>query len=314
MLFDEKIENFEKIEYAEELILPMYFHKIIEPITLEEIHNFNYYLLNSFGEEGKEIRTIISQFNNLAEMPIEIICKYWMRIYTLEKGKFYTILNNGLKEKKFKLFLPYIKMMYEGIKKKVFNSAINQKLYSGGFIYNIELEKLRKNLNENAKVIYYFKSFKSFSKNLEKAKKFIKPPRQDTTSLLFILENYNNNIEGVSNADIKEFSKFPGEEEVLFFPFSSFEVEKIDNGNEEQKNYIKITLKYLGNNIPNIKYNIFRDLPKNQFGKDITEMGLIKYKFNKFYEVEKEINIGLIAATCLLVFEEIYYCYQLEIF
>ena len=275
MLFDEKIENFEKIEYAEELILPMYFHKIIEPITLEEIHNFNYYLLNSFGEEGKEIRTIISQFNNLAEMPIEIICKYWMRIYTLEKGKFYTILNNGLKEKKFKLFLPYIKMMYEGIKKKVFNSAINQKLYSGGFIYNIELEKLRKNLNENAKVIYYFKSFKSFSKNLEKAKKFIKPPRQDTTSLLFILENYNNNIEGVSNADIKEFSKFPKEEEVLFFPFSSFEVEKIDNGNEEQKNYIKITLKYLGNNIPNIKYNIFRDLPKNQFGKDIIEMGLI---------------------------------------
>ena len=118
MLFDEKIENFEKIEYAEELILPMYFHKIIEPITLEEIHNFNYYLLNSFGEEGKEIRTIISQFNNLAEMPIEIICKYWMRIYTLEKGKFYTILNNGLKEKKFKLFLPYIKMMYEGIKKR----------------------------------------------------------------------------------------------------------------------------------------------------------------------------------------------------
>ena len=304
MLFDEKIENFEKIEYAEELILPMYFHKIIEPITLEEIHNFNYYLLNSFGEEGKEIRTIISQFNNLAEMPIEIICKYWMRIYTLEKGKFYTILNNGLKEKKFKLFLPYIKMMYEGIKKKVFNSAINQKLYSGGFIYNIELEKLRKNLNENAKVIYYFKSFKSFSKNLEKAKKFIKPPRQDTTSLLFILENYNNNIEGVSNADIKEFSKFPGEEEVLFFPFSSFEVEKIDNGSEEQKNYIKITLKYLGNNIPNIKYNIFRDLPKNQFGKDITEMGLIKYKFNKFYEVEKEINIGLIAATCLVVFEK----------
>ena len=56
---------------------------------------------------------------NLAEMPIEIICKYWMRIYTLEKGKFYTILNNGLKEKKFKLFLPYIKMMYEGIKKGI---------------------------------------------------------------------------------------------------------------------------------------------------------------------------------------------------
>ena len=81
MLFDEKVENFEKIEYVEELILPMYFHKITEPITLEEIHNFNYYLLNSFGEEGKEIKIIISQFNNLAEMPIEIMCKYWEFIY-----------------------------------------------------------------------------------------------------------------------------------------------------------------------------------------------------------------------------------------
>ena len=286
----------------EELILPMYYYKIIEPLSLEEIHNFNYYLLNSFGEEGKEIKKIISQFNNLAEMPIEIMCKYWMRIYTLEKGKFYAILNNGLKQKKFKLFLPYIKMMYEGIKRKVFNSIINQKLYSGGFILNSELEKLRNNLNANEKVIYYFKSFQSFSKDPKQAKRFIKSSRQDTTSLLFTLENYNNNIEGVSNADINEFSIFH-EEEVLFFPFSSFEVEKIDNVNDGQKNYVNVTLKYLGKDIPNIKYNIFRDLPKNQFGKDITEMGLIKYKFCKFYEVEKEINIGR-NATCLLIFEK----------
>lgn len=99
MLFDEKIEKFEKTEYLEELI------KIIEPLSLEEIHIFNYYLSNSFGKEGEEIKAIINQFNNIAEMPIEIMCKYWMRIYTLEKGKFYTILNNGLKEKKYKLFL-----------------------------------------------------------------------------------------------------------------------------------------------------------------------------------------------------------------
>ena len=65
MFYDENADKFENIEYLEELILPMYFHKIIEPITLEEIHNFNYYLLNSFGEEGSQIKQIISQFENI---------------------------------------------------------------------------------------------------------------------------------------------------------------------------------------------------------------------------------------------------------
>ena len=40
----------------------------------------------------------ISQFENIAEMPVEIICKYWANAYTLEKGKFYSVLNIGLKK------------------------------------------------------------------------------------------------------------------------------------------------------------------------------------------------------------------------
>jgi hypothetical protein len=42
----------------------------------------------------------------------------------------------------------------------------------------------------------------------------------------------NNNIEDefISNSDIKEFSRFKTKEEVLFFPFSSFEVLKTENG------------------------------------------------------------------------------------
>ena len=111
--YDKKMECFEKIENYEELILPIYFHKLIETITIEEIHNFNYYLC-SF----EEARKLISQLENIPEMPVEIICKYWAKIYTLEKGKFYAVLNHGLREKKFKLFLPFVKMMYEGVKKR----------------------------------------------------------------------------------------------------------------------------------------------------------------------------------------------------
>ena len=147
--YDENIDNFEKIRNFEELILPIYFHRSIAPITFEEIHNFNYYLLTSFGKENEKIKDIISQFENIPEMTNEIICKYWAYVYTLEKGKFYQVLNSGLRKKKYKLFLPFIKMMYEGIKNSVFPTINNEKLYSGGIISNNELEKLRKNLENN---------------------------------------------------------------------------------------------------------------------------------------------------------------------
>ena len=77
-------------------------------------------------------------------MPIEIICKYWAYIYTLEgKKKFYYILNAGLRSENYKLLLPFIKMMYEGIKRKVFKTVKNEKLYSGGIISNKELQKIK---------------------------------------------------------------------------------------------------------------------------------------------------------------------------
>ena len=307
--YDEKMDAFIEIENFEELILPLYFHKIIEPLTIEEIHNFNYYLSTSYNET----KNLISQFENIAEMPIEIVCKYWARIYTLNKGKFYANLNNGLREKKFKLFLPFIKMMYEGIKKKVFKSITNVKLYSGGFISNLELKTLRDNLDDNSnnikeipKMIYYFKTFRSFSKYEKRAKKFMenakKNKNEDATLLMFIISESNIEEEFVSNAYIAEYSNYPNEEEVLFFPFSSFEIEKI----EDEDDHVNIYLKYLGKYRPYIeekKVNIFRDIPINLFGKDITEMGLIKYRFIKFWEVEKQISLNK-NATCILALKD----------
>ena len=146
MLYDIYYDYFEKIENYEDLILPIYYQRLIEPISFEEIHNFNYYLMNSFGEEMKKK---ISQFENIAKMPVEIICKYWANAYTLEKGKFYSVLNIGLKKNNFKLFLPFIKMMYEGLRRKVFHPFTKECLYSGGLISNIELQNLRNNLNIN---------------------------------------------------------------------------------------------------------------------------------------------------------------------
>ena len=159
ILFNDTINNIENYENIEELILPLYFHKLIEHPILEEIHNFNYYLLSSFGKYEKDLKELISQFENMAEMPIEILCKYWIRDFILERPKFYSILNYALNNKRFKLFLPFIKMTYEGFEKKVFDLTIKEGLFSGGGIFNLELEGMKNILTCQKKVFYYSKSF-----------------------------------------------------------------------------------------------------------------------------------------------------------
>ena len=308
--------GFEKIENYEQLILPLFFHKLVEPITIEEIHSFNYYLSTFKGD----IKNTIKQLDNNADMPNVIISKYWANIYTSDNNDnilFFLTLNIGLKKKRFTLFLPFIKMMYEAVKNKYFRPVVNESLYSGGTISYKELYELENNLNDNInnkdlpKVIYYFKSFKSFSKNEQKAKEFIENT-QKTTGLLFVLEKYKETIEGeyISNAYIKDYSLYDHEEEVLFFPFSSFEIEKIEK--RENVNYVTIYLKYLGKYRPYIEErktqkNIFNDIPTSQFGRDIAESGLVKYKFCKFWEIKKEIKLyssQKLNATCLLCFEK----------
>ena len=69
---------------------------------------------------------------------------------------FYPILNAGLRDKNYKIFLPFIKMMYEGIKRKVFKTVKNEKLYSGGIISNKELQKIKLHfLDDILKILQY---------------------------------------------------------------------------------------------------------------------------------------------------------------
>jgi hypothetical protein len=105
---------------------------------------------------------------------------------------------------------------------------------------------------------------------------------------------------------MKEFSFYGGEEEVLFFPFSSFEVVKTEDVITDIKKYVIIYLKYLGRYKKYIEEKkstetMLRDVPISQFGRDITEIGLINYKFSKYWEVEKQICTNSGNANSLIV-------------
>lgn len=62
----------------------------------------------------------------------------------------------------------------------------------------------------------------------------------------------------IPNVNLKEYS-FSGEDEVLFLPYSGFEVLKIEKKLKNDKEYYHITLNYLG------KYeNIISEIDKNK--------------------------------------------------
>ena len=85
--------------------------------------------------------------------------------------------------------------------------------------------------------------------------------------------------------------KFSKEEEVLFSPFSSFEVTKI---NREFNDHVEITLEYLGKYRKNININpqnILQFFQASEFGKEIFELELINYKRKYSWNIEKEIYI-----------------------
>lgn len=317
----EKEEIFEKIEKNEQILPHIYYQQLLEPLTKEEIHNFNQYLINSYGMEE-----FIGQLEDVPQMPNEVICKYWIRAYTLDTN-FNKIMRHKLQKKKGKFFCPFIKMIYEGIENKSLTPKYDIVLYKSSMISSYELQRLEKCLNEKneisfPKIFLYFRSFQTFSLSRNQALDFMNKSTllKNHIKVLFLVQpfkfiklsanilnqeiNKMANYKLISNAYIRDFSKFPNEEKVEFFPFSSFEVTKI---NKNSSDYVEITLEYLGKYRQNMNVNPKKVLPLFQaceFGKEIMELGLINYKKKYYWNVDKKIHIKDGNVSSVLYFEK----------
>ena len=246
--------TFSIVKEYKDLIIPGIYGKIElenNKINQEEVINFNYFLVKNFYSD--DLKKLLYPFIKLKEVPFELISKIYARIYTFESGNFYRVLNQKLMKCEGELYETFIQMMYKGIEIKSFQSKFNQDLYRGSFLSIEELNNLEKinyeiNKRENDVPcgLVFSQTFLSFSKNQKRAEGF-------ASNVLFKIENLNvSSIEDSmsSNADINEFSIFSSEEEVLFFPFSSFVVKKIEDYEIDtitsKKTVKKITLEYLG--------------------------------------------------------------------
>ena len=303
--------TFEQIKTKEQLVLPLFFKSLIDALPNEAIEKYTISLYDNYAKNNNKVKELLSPIKYIKDIPIEILSKYYARLYTIE-SEFYEKINKDLGLNKYDNYLRFIKILYEGVKFKSLPLSKEKILYRGAKISNDEIIKIKENMNKKIEglpsSIVFSKSFLSFSKDESRAKYFFKKGNinNDISRVLFVLEknveiDYNLSTHG----DISKLSVYPNENEVLFFPFSTFEIKSIKEiyiGNE--KGY-EIKLLYLDKYLDDIEQdkNVIKNvnkLPDSKFKEQLSKTGLIKKEkiekldtqtvYNSYKNYEKEIN------------------------
>ena len=304
--------SFEYVNASNDLILPLTFMEFMEIPNKFEIIDFNQFLLDKYSNKN-EMKELIEQLLLDTKIPLQILVKYWARAYTLQTP-FYGEMNFTLEKKASHEFDIFIRILYYGLKNKILEPYINKELYRGALIKQKEIDYIEqslKNKKENLPgCICYNKAFLSSSVDERVAKKFLfrKKPNSNELRVLYIFTKSKNlDKENATNSDIQQFSFFKGEKEILFFPYSCFEITKINQKKEGDKNYLEVYLSYLGEYKSVI--NKLDKIPENGFTKEICSSETLdklemnkeenkkKFDFNLDRYIPKELKQSYIVAT-----------------
>ena len=253
---------FQYVDDRHQLMFPYLYHNIMSQIKVDynSIKNFNFYLLENYGKYER-IKELLEILYFCEDVPHDIVAKYWGKIYTLETSFYYNI-NWALMQLKNQDYNTYIQVFYSGFKDLSYKD--DKPLYRGAKISTEEFNKLKKYYESNKEqgnnndinnkfkptALIYSRAFLSFSLKIEKAEEFMNrnsntgnSNNSNLTKVLFILENLSQNKMSSNVTFNKKIN--PKEQEILFFPFSSFVVNKIEE-KKDNEDYYKIHLNYLG--------------------------------------------------------------------
>ena len=109
--------TFERIDNIDKLILPMFFKTLIDNQSINKIEEFTNELYNKYSSNNDKLKELLGPINSVSNIPIEILSKYYARLYTADSD-FYKEINKELTTDNKNKFLPYIKILYEGVKLK----------------------------------------------------------------------------------------------------------------------------------------------------------------------------------------------------
>lgn len=224
-----------------------------------EIIKFEKFILNNFKTE--KIQKIIIPMLYMENYPREIVSKFFARMYT-EETSFYKEINKSLMKKETD-YDTYVKAMCEGLYIGSLHHCKDDILYRGSRMTREELDdirnsfeewKINKNTNTLPKFLLFSRTFLSFTKVEAKIKQFLGETNNKFYGIVYILKNVNNISNFYSsNADIAYLSRFPDEEERVFFPYTTFCLKNIYEKKCFNQNCVVIELDYLG------QYEFFYD-------------------------------------------------------
>ena len=288
--------NFEIIVNKNQLILPIFLLFYVKKPVENQIVDFNKYILSHYSK-SPQLVNLFEQLNFLFKIPNEVLSKFWVRAYTSESN-FYKDMNKDLRLNKVNKYLPFIHMMYEGVKIKSLTFKYKNKLYRGTYFDEKEILLLEASLKIKKPnlpgSIVYSKIFLSFSNDLKIAMKFKK-------NVLLVIEEFKEDCSIYpASAEIKKYSFFKKEEEILIFPFSCFEIKEIKKKTEEKdesKIYYEISLRYLGKYEKLFKgedpIDLIENIPQDSFlAQQVFKTGIIDEKFNNIFYKKNRKNIG----------------------
>ena len=142
--------TFEYIDSKEKLMLPLMFKSLIEKTSYNNMQEYTLYLYNKYGKNHYQLKYLYESLKNTPKIPIQILSKYCAKLYTAETS-FYKDINKDLIQNKTENYLPYIKILYEGVKLKSLPLADCNKLYRGSLINIKEIETIKEYLNNKKK-------------------------------------------------------------------------------------------------------------------------------------------------------------------
>ena len=283
-IYPEEVDfTFKPILNKSDLIVPVFLSELLNQPDSSKYKDFDEYLMNSYGEKMCKLISQVYKIN----CPNSIRVKYWLRAYTLETA-FYDTINTELMQGKIENYINYISLLYHGIENNYIKFNLTDNLYRGAVMNTSEINNIKEHQKKSNNYdsgyplpfgLLYCKSFMSFSLDKDIALGFMrkKSPKSYQTRVLYILLNSNNIYEKfATNADLTKISYFTHEKEILLFPFSFYEINRI----EEKDNYYEIYLNYLGKykKLYNIidKSQVLNVIPETDFVKELESLGLLK--------------------------------------
>ena len=302
--------TFEYIDSQEKLVLPLFYKALIDTVSNDKMEIYTKSLYDSYCKESIKIKELLGPIESIPNIPIQLLSKYYVRIFSLGSN-FYKDLNRDLQLNKKEKYLSFIKTLYEGVKLKALPLASDKTLCRGSKLSKIEIEKINNYLRNKIKdlpgAIVFSKSFLSFSKEQSIAASFMagENKNKDLFKVLYILEKDDSLDYNLStHCDIEKLSFFPSEREVLFLPFSSFEIKDIKEIVVKEEKIYLIQLLYLGKYLKEIENNPkvinSNKIPDSDFKRQLCESGLIKNEevknidtkqlYKEFKKYENDIN------------------------